>query len=57
MCLSRDKDGACPYDLGEFDQALFLYLDGHNPNSSSSFQEQNGEFGFLVITYIANILW
>nr|XP_017257103.1 PREDICTED: transcription factor TGA2-like isoform X3 [Daucus carota subsp. sativus] len=36
-----DKDGAGPYDLGEFDQALFLYLDGQNPNSSVSLQEQN----------------
>ena len=45
VCLSRDKDGAGPYDLGEFDQALFLYLDGQNPNSSVSLQEQNSEFG------------
>lgn len=43
VCLSRDKDGAGPYDLGEFDQALFLYLDGQNPNSSSSLQEENSE--------------
>lgn len=48
MFVSRDKDGAGPYDLGEFDQALFLYLDGQNPNSSSSLQEQNGEFGFFA---------
>ncbi|KAK1367458.1 BZIP transcription factor [Heracleum sosnowskyi] len=40
-----DKDGAGPYDLGEFDQALLLYLDGQNPNSSSSLQEQNTNAG------------
>lgn len=45
LSLIRDKDGAGPYDLGEFDQALFLYLDGHNPNSSSSLQEQNTNAG------------
>ncbi|XP_074354441.1 bZIP transcription factor TGA10-like isoform X2 [Apium graveolens] len=40
-----DKDGAGPYDLGEFDQALFLYLDGQNPNSSSSLPEQGANSG------------
>lgn len=45
LTIIRDKDGAGPYDLGEFDQALFLYLDGQNPNSSSSLQEQNTNAG------------
>ncbi|GLT88277.1 hypothetical protein SLE2022_063100 [Rubroshorea leprosula] len=35
--ISKDS-GA--YDLGELDQALFLYLDGQDPSSASSIQEQ-----------------
>nr|GMD39753.1 transcription factor HBP-1B(C38)-like [Ipomoea batatas] len=30
--ISKDSSGA--YDLGELDQALFLYLDGHQESSS-----------------------
>lgn len=39
ICVSRSKD-AGPYDLGELDQALFLYLDGQD---SSTNQDQRRE--------------
>ncbi|KAK1386677.1 bZIP transcription factor TGA10 [Heracleum sosnowskyi] len=32
---SSNKDGAGAYDLGELDQALFLYLDSQDPSSST----------------------
>lgn len=45
VCVSRGKDGGGAYnDLGEFDQALFLYLDGQSPNSSSSLQQHKSQF-------------
>ncbi|KAI4371974.1 hypothetical protein MLD38_010262 [Melastoma candidum] len=37
--LFRNKDvgvGCGVYDLGELDQALFVYLDGHDPSSSTT---------------------
>lgn len=40
---SRDPGG---YDLGELDQALFLYLDGHDP---SAIQEQRRERLYLSL--------
>lgn len=45
ICISRSKDGGGYDQLGEFDQALFLYLDGHdNPSSSSAAQDQRREY-------------
>lgn len=42
--VSRSKDTG-PYDLGELDQALFLYLDGQDP---SSVQDQRRELSFSL---------
>lgn len=39
ICLSRSKENGGAYDLGELDQALFLYLDGQD-HPSSSIQDQ-----------------
>ncbi|KAK1353486.1 Basic-leucine zipper transcription factor [Heracleum sosnowskyi] len=45
------KDGGGAYnDLGEFDQALFLYLDGQSPNSSSSLQQHRSDAGMRPAT-------
>ncbi|KAL8144603.1 hypothetical protein AgCh_002969 [Apium graveolens] len=45
------KDGGGAYnDLGEFDQAIFLYLDGQSPNSSSSLQQHKSDAGMRPAT-------
>lgn len=45
--MSRNKDNSGAYDLGELDQALFLYLDGQEP---SSIQDQRREFSLFFST-------
>lgn len=45
FCCRSKESG--PYDLGEFDQALFLYLDGQDP--SSTVQDQRRQFSLYKI--------
>ncbi|XP_055808025.1 bZIP transcription factor TGA10-like [Solanum dulcamara] len=41
--ISKENGGA--YDLGELDQALFLYLDGQDPSSSSIQDQRQNNYG------------
>lgn len=44
LCRSKDGGGGGgggAYDLGELDQALFLYLDGQDQSSSAQDQRRN----------------
>lgn len=43
-CLSKDGGGGGggAYDLGELDQALFLYLDGHDPQNVQDQKQNSG---------------
>lgn len=49
----RSKDPGA-YDLGELDQALFLYLDGHDP---SAIQEQRRERLSLYRSFFSFFSW
>ncbi|KAL2464708.1 bZIP transcription factor family protein [Forsythia ovata] len=40
--MSRSKDNTGAYDLGELDQALFLYLDGQDQSTSEEQKENSG---------------
>lgn len=46
FCLIRSKDSST-YDLGELDQAFFLYLDGQA--DPSSLQDQRREYFFFSL--------
>lgn len=39
LCVSSSKDAGA-YDLGELDQALFLYLDGQDPSTAQDQQRR-----------------
>jgi len=43
----RNKDSSA-YDLGELDQAFFLYLDGQAQADPSSVQDQRREHSLFV---------
>uniref|UniRef100_M1C6K3 TGA10 transcription factor n=1 Tax=Solanum tuberosum TaxID=4113 RepID=M1C6K3_SOLTU len=42
--ISKENNGGA-YDLGELDQALFLYLDGQDPSSSSIQDQRQNNYG------------
>lgn len=44
--MNRSKENGGAFDLGELDQALFLYLNGQDP--SSSIQDQRRMLTFFV---------
>lgn len=50
LFLIRSKDSGGAYDLGELDQALFLYFDGHDP---SNVQDQRRKFIFYPSPFLA----
>ncbi|KAF5191531.1 Transcription factor tgal4 [Thalictrum thalictroides] len=45
VCVSRNKDTTGAYDLGDLDQALFLYLEAQDNHHSSSVQDQRQNSG------------
>ncbi|KAK6778917.1 hypothetical protein RDI58_025635 [Solanum bulbocastanum] len=42
--ISKENNGGA-YDLGELDQALFLYMDGQDPSSSSIQDQRQNNYG------------
>lgn len=51
MNRNKENNGGA-YDLGELDQALFLYLDGQDP-SSSSIQDHRRMLTFFLIHFFS----
>nr|XP_009777735.1 PREDICTED: uncharacterized protein LOC104227230 [Nicotiana sylvestris] len=41
--ISKDNTGGANYDLGELDQAFFLYLDGQDPSANHDQRQNNCE--------------